>query len=102
MERPYFLMGSPSTPVYQWRWSSSSRSTAVAGLARGIDRFDPLASAGVAVRTVYDHGQWRGVLPPRPCLPRNATPRPLPPPPAPPVAVFPPDRGPCSNPHPSG
>src|SRR5258705_241610 len=50
MERPYFLMGSPSTPVYQWRWSSSSRSTAVAVLARGIDRFDPLAMAGFSGR----------------------------------------------------
>src|SRR5258705_3270249 len=79
MERPYFLMGSPSTPVYQWRWSSSSRSTAVAGLARGIDRFDPLASAGVAVRTVYDHGQWRGVF----------TRGPASPPPAPPLSIFP-------------
>src|SRR6267378_2975846 len=25
MERPYFLMGSPSSPVYQWRWTSSTR-----------------------------------------------------------------------------
>jgi DMSO reductase family type II enzyme heme b subunit len=62
MERPYFLMGSPSAPVYQWRWSSGSRSTAVAGLARGIDRFDPLSSGGVAAQAVYDHGQWRVVF----------------------------------------
>ncbi len=62
MERPYFLMGSPSAPVYQWRWSSGSRSTAVAGLARGIDRFDPLSSGGVAAQAVYDHGEWRVVF----------------------------------------
>ncbi len=59
MERPYFLMGSPSAPVYQWRWSSSSRTAAVAGLARGIDRFDPQAGSAPGVQAVYDHGQWR-------------------------------------------
>src|SRR6266571_3673200 len=62
MERPYFLMGSPSAPVYQWRWSSSSRATAVAGLARGIDRFDPLAGGAPGAHAVYDHGQWRVVF----------------------------------------
>src|SRR2546422_5394232 len=39
MERPYFLMGSSTAPVYQWRWSSSARTAAIAGLGRGIDRF---------------------------------------------------------------
>jgi DMSO reductase family type II enzyme heme b subunit len=43
MERPYFLMGGSSDPVYQWRWSSLPR-RAVAGLARGIERFDSLPS----------------------------------------------------------
>ncbi len=62
MERPYFLMGSSSAPVYQWRWSSGSRGTAVAGLARGIDRFDPIAGATVGAQAVYDHGQWRVVF----------------------------------------
>ena len=62
MERPYFLMGSGSAPVYQWRWSSASRTAAVAGLARGIDRFDPIAGAAVATQAVYDHGEWRVVF----------------------------------------
>ena len=63
MERPYFLMGSAGAPVYQWRWSSSARTAAVAGLARGIDRFDPLgAAAGIPTQAVYDHGQWRVVF----------------------------------------
>ena len=62
MERPYFLMGSPSAPVYQWRWSSGSRTAAVAGLARGIDRFDPRAGSAPGVQAVYDHGQWRVVF----------------------------------------
>src|SRR3989454_10182782 len=34
MERPYFLMGAATDPVYQWRWTSQPR-RAVAGLARG-------------------------------------------------------------------
>ena len=62
MERPYFLMGSSSAPVYQWRWSSNSRTAAVAGLARGVERFDPLPAAGVSAQTVYDRGQWRLVF----------------------------------------
>jgi DMSO reductase family type II enzyme heme b subunit len=61
MERPYFLMGSGSAPVYQWRWTSGARA-AVAGLARGIDRFDPLSGGGPAVQALYDHGQWRVVF----------------------------------------
>ncbi|MGH7521518.1 MAG: c-type cytochrome [Gemmatimonadales bacterium] len=62
MERPYFLMGSSSAPVYQWRWSSSARGAAVAGLARGLERFDPIAGGGVGAQAVYDHGQWRVVF----------------------------------------
>jgi len=69
MERPYFLMGSSNAPVYQWRWSSKGGGGAgggggaVAGLARGIERFDPLAGgATVGAEAVYDHGQWRVVL----------------------------------------
>ena len=62
MERPYFLMGSNSGSVYQWRWRSAPRG-AVAGLARGIDRFDTLPPAsGPAARAVWDHGQWRVVF----------------------------------------
>lgn len=63
MERPYFLMGDRSDPVYQWRWSSASRGSATAGQARGIDRFDPVGSdAGPGARAVYDAGQWRVVF----------------------------------------
>src|SRR5881296_2196357 len=60
MERPYFLMGAATDPVYQWRWTSRPRS-AVAGLARGIDRFDTLPAAPAAQAT-YDHGEWRVVF----------------------------------------
>ena len=64
MERPYFLMGSPSAPVYQWRWSSTARTLATAGLARGVDRFDPITGpgAGIPTQAVYDHGEWRVVF----------------------------------------
>jgi mono/diheme cytochrome c family protein len=62
MERPYFLMGNSSAPVYQWRWTSTAPTTAVAGLARGLERFDPVSNGGVGAQAVYDHGQWRVVL----------------------------------------
>ncbi len=60
MERPYFLMGGANDPVYQWRWTSSPR-RALAGLARGIERFDTLPGAPAGQAT-YDHGEWRLVL----------------------------------------
>src|SRR6266571_4510828 len=53
MERPYFLMGAVTEPVYQWRWTSRPR-RAVAGLARAIDHFDTLAT-GPAAQARYDH-----------------------------------------------
>ena len=60
MERPYFLMGSETDPVYQWRWTSSPRKS-VAGLARGSERFDTLPGA-VAGQARFDHGEWRLVF----------------------------------------
>lgn len=64
LERPYFLMGAPTRPVYQWRWTSAPR-RAVAGLARGLERFDTLTTAQApAAQAVYDRGggEWRLVL----------------------------------------
>src|SRR5438094_1412995 len=60
MERPYFLMGSETDPVYQWRWTSSPRKS-VAGLARGSERFDTLPGA-LAGQASFDHGEWRVVF----------------------------------------
>ncbi len=60
MERPYFLMGAATDPVYQWRWTSQPR-RAVAGLARGIDQFDTLPTAPAA-QAVFDHGEWSVVF----------------------------------------
>ena len=65
MERPYFLMGTETDPVYQWRWvSSPAGGRVVTGLARGLERFDTLAGAEGApgARSSYDHGEWRVVF----------------------------------------
>jgi DMSO reductase family type II enzyme heme b subunit len=61
MERPYFLMGAANDAVYQWRWVSGGDGRAVAGLARGLERFDTLAGA-LGARAEYDRGQWRVVF----------------------------------------
>ena len=61
-ERPYFLMGGSSDPVYQWRWSSVP-GRGIAGLARGMERFDTLPTARApATQAVFDHGQRRVVF----------------------------------------
>ena len=64
MERPYFLMGSSQDPVYQWRWTSAKGGPgrAVAGTAKGIERFDPLSSGGVAAQARFDQGEWSVVF----------------------------------------
>ncbi len=64
MERPYFLMGAETDPVYQWRWTSAPNAAgggAAAGLARGLERFDSLPGAP-RVQASYDHGEWRVVF----------------------------------------
>jgi mono/diheme cytochrome c family protein len=60
MERPYFLMGTATDPVYQWRWTDQPR-RAVAGLARGLEQFDTLP-AGPGAQAVFAHGEWRVVF----------------------------------------
>src|SRR5436853_906702 len=62
MERPYFLMGTPTDPVYQWRWTSMPRQAA-AGLARGVGRFEVLgAGSAPGTEARFADGQWRLVL----------------------------------------
>ena len=62
MERPYFLMGTPTDPVYQWRWTSMPRQAA-AGLARGVGRFEVLgAGSAPGAEARFADGQWRLVL----------------------------------------
>src|SRR2546427_58701 len=58
MERPYFLMGTATDPVYQWRWTSAPRQAA-AGLARGVGRFDALGAGGApGAEARFADGQW--------------------------------------------
>jgi DMSO reductase family type II enzyme heme b subunit len=63
MDRPYFLMGTTSEPVYQWRWRSDPRG-AEEGTARGLDRWEAQPAAGqeLGAQAVYDHGEWRVTL----------------------------------------
>jgi DMSO reductase family type II enzyme heme b subunit len=69
MERPYFLMGSATQPVYQWRWTNGALKDsltvagggAIAGLARGVERFDAVA-VPLQAQAVYDQGEWRVVF----------------------------------------
>ena len=61
MERPYFLMGSATQPVYQWRWTSGAGG-GTAGLARGVERFDAVPGAALAAQAVYDQGEWQVLL----------------------------------------
>jgi hypothetical protein len=63
MERPYFLMGAPNDPVYQWRWRSQPRG-GEEGTARGLERYDARTGEGQDLKTeaVYDAGEWRVVF----------------------------------------
>lgn len=63
MERPYFLMGSSSDPVYQWRWRSEPRG-AEEGTARGIDRWEPQPAARqqLGSNAAFHEGQWQVVF----------------------------------------
>lgn len=63
MERPYFLMGSSTDPVYQWRWRSDPRGAAE-GTARGIERWEaqPASSQELGSEAMFEDGQWRVVL----------------------------------------
>jgi DMSO reductase family type II enzyme heme b subunit len=59
MERPYFLMGDDSDPVYLWRWESGAEGAREA-LGRGMTRIEPLAGAQpLAAEAVFEEGQWR-------------------------------------------
>jgi cytochrome c oxidase cbb3-type subunit 2 len=62
-ERPYFLMGSGTDPVYQWRWRSEPPG-GEEGTARGIDRYDPqpAPSQALGVRAAFDRGEWQVVF----------------------------------------
>lgn len=59
MERPYFLMGDDSDPVYLWRWESGAEGAREA-VGRGMTRVEPLAGTEPLVaEAVFEEGQWR-------------------------------------------
>ncbi|MGH7564832.1 MAG: c-type cytochrome [Gemmatimonadota bacterium] len=59
MERPYFLMGSTSDPVYLWVWSSGQEGAREA-VGRGLAELQPLPGEPVlTARAEFAEGAWR-------------------------------------------
>ncbi len=59
-ERPYFLLGDGSSPVYLLGWEAGKG--AAEATANGPDTVTPLAGSETAAKIVYDNGQYRLVL----------------------------------------
>jgi DMSO reductase family type II enzyme heme b subunit len=59
-QRPYFLMGDATNPVYLWHWQSEP-DRAVEATARGMARIEPQAPPSQTLRhqAVFDRGEWR-------------------------------------------
>ena len=58
-ERPYFLMGDGTDPVYLLRWEGGKGGEASAS---GHDKIKPLDGGDVVAKTVYQNGQYRVVI----------------------------------------
>jgi len=58
-ERPYFLMGDGSDPVYLLRWEGGK---AVEAVANGVGQVKALEGGEVVSKTVYQDGQYRVVI----------------------------------------
>ena len=61
MDRPYFLMGDASDPVYQWRWSSNPVGVDKA-TARGLSDIQSLGSEGLSSDAQWVDGRWQLLL----------------------------------------
>ncbi len=59
-ERPYFLMGDGSEPVYLLRWEQGKG--VMAATASGPGKVAPLEGAEVAGAAVFEHGRYRLVI----------------------------------------
>ena len=59
-ERPYFLMGDDSSPVYQLRWEGGKGAVEVA--ASGVTKVTALPGSEATAKAVYDNGQYRVVI----------------------------------------
>lgn len=59
-QRPYFLMGDATNPVYLWHWQSEP-GRAVEAEARGLARIQPQSPESQTLRhaAVFDRGEWR-------------------------------------------
>lgn len=67
-ERPYFLMGDDSDPVYLLRFESGK---AVEATANGPAKIKPLGASEATAKSVFQHGQYRVVLK-RPLVSKDA------------------------------
>jgi mono/diheme cytochrome c family protein len=62
MERPYFLMGTSSKPVYLWKWQSDNNAV-VEAAGRGFGNIQPFGGAQqLTGSSVFDQGEWRLVM----------------------------------------
>jgi DMSO reductase family type II enzyme heme b subunit len=59
-ERPYFLMGDDSEPVYLLRWQADKGVMEAA--ANGPTKIAPVKGGEVAGKVVYEHGRYRLVM----------------------------------------
>lgn len=59
-QRPYFLMGDATNPVYLWHWQSEP-DRAVEAQARGMARIEPQPPSSQTLRhqAIFDKGEWR-------------------------------------------
>ena len=61
MERPYFLMGNSSKPVYLWKWQSDTNA-AVEATGKGYGNITPLSGGQLTGSATFDQGEWSLVL----------------------------------------
>jgi mono/diheme cytochrome c family protein len=61
MERPYFLMGNSSKPVYLWKWQSDTNAV-VEATGKGYGNMTPLSGGQLTGSASFDQGEWTLVM----------------------------------------
>jgi DMSO reductase family type II enzyme heme b subunit len=61
-EKPYFLYGDTSRPVYLWQWKASEGFTELNATGFGTQSPQPKESQSLKGAVVYQHGQYKMVL----------------------------------------
>jgi len=61
MEKPYFLMGTSSKPVYLWKWQSDTNA-GVEATGKGFGNMQPFPSSQLTGTAAFDQGEWSLVL----------------------------------------